>query len=184
MTVLSRKPNQSNSPARQSTSNATAGMENLNLNDYEDDSGEEASTQPTMTPEERRAKIQREREEKQKKYDEARGRLFGTNGAGSGASTPGSTTPPRDSSANKGKAKGKANGGQDRTRPSSAGKGKQLYDPNYTPKPDSKYVQKQDKEKKEGNEDEEEGMVQPVRQPYGPDGTGGFQRIRGNRLPQ
>jgi hypothetical protein len=187
MTVLSRKPNQpnSNSPARQgqTMSNTTAGIENLSLNADDNDSDEEALAKPTMTPEERRLQTLREREEKQKKYDEARGRLFGTPDAGSRTSSPGNVTPPRDQSASKSKGKGKATsiGNQDRTRPTSAGKGKQLYDPNYTPKPDSAYVHKRDKEDKKGtDEDEEEGMNHPIRQPRGPDGTRGFSKRGGH----
>lgn len=189
-------------------SNTTGGMENLSLNEASLSSDEEASPKPTMTVEERRLQTLREREEKQRKYDEARGRLFGTPDAGSGASSPGNVTPPRDQSASKNKGKGKATnmGSQDRAPPSAAGKGKdhgrgqqgQLFDPNYTAKPDSAYVQKRekkeeakdkkggkedDKDEKGGDdEDEEEGLNHPIRQPRGPDGTKGFSSEFTSRL--
>lgn len=153
-------------------------MENLKVNDYEGDSEEEGVTKPTLTPEERRLQMQREHEEKQRKYDEARGRLFGTSKTGSGASTPGTVTPPRDGSATKGKGKGRSVGGtQDDARPASAGKTKQLYDAGYSVKPDSVYLQKREKGVKQ---DEEDGLSHPIRQPRQPDGTRGFHNRGGS----
>ncbi|PGG96785.1 hypothetical protein AJ80_09789 [Polytolypa hystricis UAMH7299] len=78
--------------------------------DYDDDDEDEEIDPETgkplskLTPEERLAKAQRDREEKQRKYEEVRERLFGSSGVGngSGASSPGTTTPPGQQSGQKG----------------------------------------------------------------------------------
>ena len=150
------------------------GVEKLQLSDSEN----EEPKQQVMTAEDRRKQIQRVREEKQRQYEEARGRIFGTPDAESGASSPGCVTPPRDRSANKGKGKGRAaNVGQDVSRPSSAEKGKQLYDPGYSSKPESVYLQKREKSESKVNDDI---FLAPIRQPRQPDGSRGFTN-RGGR---
>ncbi|KKK25095.1 hypothetical protein ARAM_004565 [Aspergillus rambellii] len=96
VTLLSRNPQ---TAARQSSSRgvgaAAAGLGRLDLgaND-DDDSDEDKRAEPT--PEERHAIALRNLEEKQRKYEEARERLFGTPSAPtSGASSPRSATPPK-----------------------------------------------------------------------------------------
>ncbi|KAK6821952.1 hypothetical protein PG987_014777 [Apiospora arundinis] len=76
MTVLARKP--------------------TTLNEGYDDDDDEANKKPPETPEEIRARQQREREEKQKRYDEMRAKIFGetassagSTGAGAGAGSSG-----------------------------------------------------------------------------------------------
>jgi hypothetical protein len=45
---------------------------------------------------------------------------------------------------------------------------KDLFDPSYSAKPDSVYLQRREKGLSEGKE----GEVQPIRSPRGPDGSG------------
>ncbi|KAK8880134.1 hypothetical protein PGQ11_001428 [Apiospora arundinis] len=115
MTVLARKP--------------------TTLNEGYDDDDDEASKKPPETPEEIRARQQREREEKQKRYDEMRAKIFGetansagSTGAGAGAgpsgaagrggsgrssgnSTPGNVTPPTQRSGDSRRGRGRGRGG-------------------------------------------------------------------------
>ncbi|KAK6083071.1 hypothetical protein SCUP234_03899 [Seiridium cupressi] len=107
MTVLARKPMLAKRDP------VTGGMANMTL----DDSDEE-DKKPQETPEEIRARQQREREEKQRRYDEVRAKIFGESGAAginskagsgrsSGATTPGTTTPPRSSGERRGRGRGR-----------------------------------------------------------------------------
>lgn len=102
------------------------------------------------TPEELREKAQREREEKQRKYDEARARILGTsapprsnsgNGrGGSGGNTPRNGTPPI---YEKGRGRGRGNDiRRPESRPDSRSGQRELFDPNYMPKPGSVTIQK------------------------------------------
>lgn len=108
-----------------------------------------------LTAEELRAKTQRKREEKQKKYEEVRARLFGTDDK-SGGSSPGNTTPPSGSEFGRnsnGRGRGRGRGGNGRgqaqqqssaqlfpqyqeaqeiRRPGSGQGERALFDPNYT----------------------------------------------------
>lgn len=102
------------------------GLAKMTLED-EDDEGEQKKDQPS--PEELRLKAQREREEKQKRYDEARARILGTT---SGASSPGTTTPPTEES-KRSRGRGRGSGRQENQRPGSQVGNKELFDPNYTP---------------------------------------------------
>lgn len=111
-----------------------------------------------LTPEEIRAKQQREREEKQRRYEEVRAKIFGTapaasssgNGSNpsSGTSTPGNATPPRlptDARGPRGRGRGRGGHRQNDSRGDSSNgqrpvsqsgpNGRELYDPNYSPKP-------------------------------------------------
>jgi hypothetical protein len=107
---------------------------------------EEKPNTPQLTPEELRAKAQREREVKQRKYEEARARILGT---GSGTSS-GAVTPPDESRygrSDRGRGRGRGNSrnsphldatrGQDIRRPDSGqnSQHRELFDPNYTAKP-------------------------------------------------
>ncbi|PTB79505.1 hypothetical protein M440DRAFT_1419862 [Trichoderma longibrachiatum ATCC 18648] len=89
--VLSRKP----VVAKRNPS--AAGGASLGGDDEDDDlrSGQQAP----MTPEEIRAKQKRDREEKQRRYDEARAKIFGESAPSSRGSSPGgaggTVTPPR-----------------------------------------------------------------------------------------
>lgn len=166
--VLSRKP----VIAKRGDPSGALGQ--LSLDD------DEVKKEVQLTAEEVRAKQKREREEKQRKYDEARAKIFGESAPSSRGSSPGNgtTTPPRpDARAQQqGRGRGRGGRGTDNIRPqfdarrappqSSPGK---LYDPNYSPKPDSA----QRREDPAGGvklQNRDEGA--PIRAPRGPDGSG------------
>ncbi|KAI0152025.1 hypothetical protein F4776DRAFT_10002 [Hypoxylon sp. NC0597] len=169
------------------------------------DEDEQDKKVPQLTPEEILAKQQREREEKQRRYDEARAKIFGTGaGAGSGlgssnpssgTSTPGAVTPPRsaDGRGPRGRGRGRGGGGgghrhnesrgeRDRDkdsnqRPSSQSGGRELYDPNYSPKPGFQLERRGNNYNSDGgaplsrrSTPREEDQV--IRAPRGPDGSG------------
>ncbi|CAK43828.1 hypothetical protein An01g07090 [Aspergillus niger] len=180
VTVLSRNPQIA---TRQSSSvdAASAGMRRLGLNE-DDDSDEDKPPQPT--PEERQAIALRNLEEKQRKYEEVRERLFGSPSAPtSGASSPRSATPPKQ---HEGRGKGRSRGnGRDNNRDkrdssAASGKSKQLYDPG-SPKPNSSFGPRREKQSGVRREDDSQSPRQPIRSPRGPDssGRGGFRM--GNR---
>lgn len=165
MQVLSRKP------AKPTSASALAsGLGQLSVDDEDDDEDDETKTK-VLTAEERQLKAQKEREEKQKKYDVARERILGNSSAPAGKSS-GNTTPP----------KAKVNGGsrgpsRNRTAAEAprftspalgAGPPRQLYDPNYTAKPDSAVVKKEITPNGCSMPIEQ----QPIRLPRGPDGSG------------
>ncbi|KAI1415587.1 hypothetical protein F5Y13DRAFT_146317 [Hypoxylon sp. FL1857] len=172
------------------------------------DEDEQSKKTPQLTPEEILAKQQREREEKQRRYDEARAKIFGTStGAGtgvgssnpsSGTSTPGAVTPPRsaDGRGPRGRGRGRGGGGgggghrhnesrgdRDRDnrdsnqRPGSQSGGRELYDPNYSPKPGFQLERRGNNYNNDGgaplsrrSTPREEDQV--IRAPRGPDGSG------------
>ncbi|ROT37440.1 hypothetical protein SODALDRAFT_361149 [Sodiomyces alkalinus F11] len=126
----------------------------------EDDEENERKKERTLSPEEIRAKQQREREEKQRRYDEVRAKIFGEPNPSSGASSPGAVTPPRPESRGggynqrgargRGRGRGGGNGGgpgrqgqyhnqqfqdEQTRRPDGRSETKELYDPNHSPKP-------------------------------------------------
>ncbi|KAH8676181.1 hypothetical protein BX600DRAFT_196405 [Xylariales sp. PMI_506] len=129
MTVLARKP----MIAKRDPVTGLAGMS------IRDDSDDEKDGRPQETPEEIRARQQRELEEKQRRYEEARAKIFGDSSSGgggggggikggsgrsSGASTPGAVTPPRSGSERRGRGRGRGGfrgHGGDRGSGSSAG---------------------------------------------------------------
>ena len=86
--VLSRKP----TPKLISRNEPLTGESQLMLEDFRDE-GDEGLRSNTLSPEEMRLKAQREREEKQRRYEEARKRLFGS---ASISPAPGSTSGSRD----------------------------------------------------------------------------------------
>lgn len=137
MKVLSRKP----TPKAAGVADLT-GLQQLNLEDDEDDD-DNGSGKTVMTLEERQQKALLEREEKQKKYEEVRQRLFGSEG--SSESQPGeiSALPAQQNGAARGRSKSR--GGRDtRPSPSAGNRSRQLFDPNSTAKPDSAYIQKKE----------------------------------------
>lgn len=158
------------------------------MNIQDDSSSDEDTGEKTLTVEERKAQAAKEREEKQRKYEERRQELFGSAGTvnsatsahtnsglntsneNSGSNTP-TPTPPGSRSATPNRSRGR--GGK---RGGSAGlakdvqqkREKDLFDPSYSAKPDSVYLQRREK----GLPDGKEGEVQPIRSPRGPDGSG------------
>ncbi|KAL8690189.1 MAG: hypothetical protein Q9224_004465 [Gallowayella concinna] len=162
MQVLSRKP-----ATKPTTSNLVLGLGQLSVGDEDDDEDEEVNTK-TLTAEERQLKAQKEREEKQKKYEEARERLFGNNTVSASKSS-GNTTPPRTKviAGSRGSRRNKTVAEGRTSTPSGT---RQLFDPNYTAKLDSGYMQKGNSPNISGRSTPTE--QQPIRNPRGPDGSG------------
>ena len=135
--VLSRKP-------VIAKRDPVTGLASLSLDD-DDDAKKDA--QPTI--EEIRARQKKERDEKQRRYDEARAKIFGESAPSSRGSSPGTgtTTPPRQ----QGRGRGGRGGNQanrnvvaenrqfeSRRQPAvQSGPPRELYDPNYMAKPES-----------------------------------------------
>ncbi|KAF4455494.1 hypothetical protein F53441_2284 [Fusarium austroafricanum] len=196
--VLSRKP-------VIAKRDATAGMSGLSLND-----DSETKKEVPMSPEEVRAKQKRDREEKQRRYEEARAKIFGESNPSSGASSPGAVTPPK-TDGYSGRGRGRGRGGYrnndnrqfDNRQPDNrgfdaprrmqnmSGSGRELFDPNYTPRPEQPQQKRQPEYSSPGRSvtprDEQQQQLQlqaPIRSPRGPDGSGrggfGFAHRGGN----
>lgn len=176
----------------------TAGMARLAVSagDAVDDSEEDDEKQnkpPEPTPEERQAIALRNLEERQRKYEEVRERLFGTSSAdASGNSSPRSATPPtrqQPDSRGKGKSRGggRENYKEKRDSSSTSSKSRQLYDPAGNPgKLSANYVQRKDSQSPNDRTGSAQHQAprQPLRNPRGPDpsGRGGFkQGARGSK---
>ncbi|KAF2638038.1 hypothetical protein P280DRAFT_88850 [Massarina eburnea CBS 473.64] len=132
----------------------------------DEDSEEERRKKNEADFEERKARAQKERAEKERRYAEAREKIFGS---------PAASDESRASSPHK-----PGRGGKGRARAQAPGR--QLYDPTYSPKPGSAYVQK--KESSASRPSTPNGLEKPIREPRGPPasgrGGGGF-APRGNR---
>jgi hypothetical protein len=162
--------------------------------DDEDDSEEEERKRAATDFAERQARAAKEREEKQRKYNEVRERLFGTSNASGGSSSakegdekkksdssPGSSSSGlggRDRSGSRNPARGgrggKARGGalvdgaNSPRRKESASPAKQLFEPTYSAKPGSIFVQRREA----GEDTTARSEDRPIRTPKGPDGSG------------
>lgn len=163
----------------------TTGLSHLSL----DDEGEETKQEEQPTPEEIRAKQKREREEKQRRYDEARAKIFGEPSPSSGASSPGTVTPPRSDGQRTPRGRGRGRGGMnsqrsyernngesssqfDSRRNTQPGPARELYDPSYLPKPDSP-AQGRGLDSGPPSRKSTPRNEQPaIRAPRGPDGSG------------
>jgi hypothetical protein len=168
VTMLARKP------APQVLSRNMAGM------NLDDDSEEERRKKAEADFEERKVRAQRERVEKERKYAEARERIFGSPAVSEGSR---SNSP---SKATRGKGKGRggrenqprSSNEQSPARPAAPAPApapaRQLYDPTYAPKPGSVFIQK--KEANGSRPGTPSGLEKPIRQPQGPakDGGRGF----------
>lgn len=166
--VLSRKP----APKVVSRQDPVTGLAQMTIEDEDEEDEDMRKNQPT--PEELRLKAQREREEKQRKYEEVRARLFGTTDTGSGNSSPGAVTPPlqiEEGKNTRGKGRGRGGNRQEGRRPDSQSGSRELFDPNYTPKPGSITVQKRGIEST-SERSTPRGEEQIIRAPKGPDGSG------------
>lgn len=143
---------------------------------------EETKKEVQLSPEEIRAKQKRDREEKQRRYEEARAKIFGESNPSSGASSPGTVTPPRSDGHFASRGRGRGRGGyrnndsrQNENRQFDAPRraqhpsasGRELYDPNFTSRPDSQT-------QKRGNDNQFTTRAEqnPIRAPRGPDGSG------------
>ncbi|EPS33604.1 hypothetical protein PDE_08566 [Penicillium oxalicum 114-2] len=185
VTLLSRRPQiatrQSNGPG--GVDGATAGLGQLGLDD-DGDSDEDRSKQRQPTFEERQAIALKNREEKQRKYEEVRERLFGSPSAPtSGNSTPRSTTPTRQNQSAEGRSKGKGRGGQrdyreKRDSSSMSTKSRQqLYDPASPNRSNGESPFQRDRSQGDRVDlEKSQTPQQPIRTPRGPDasGRGGF----------
>jgi len=189
MKVLSRKP----APQMIAKKDPVTGVARMSLQD-DDDEAEEAKDQET--PEERRARQQRELEEKQRRYDEARAKIFGETPSSAPSRQPsspgtGTVTPPHtgDGRQNqRGRGRGRGGGGGYRgeghsrhdsqgkrspAQPSNASGTRELYDPNYAPKPGFGPQKRAD-----GGSQQPARAATPraedqiIRTPRGPDGSG------------
>ncbi|KAK4178660.1 hypothetical protein QBC36DRAFT_308992 [Triangularia setosa] len=106
MKLLSRRP----TPQKTIVRDPVTGLEQLTIQD-DDDEDQDTSTQKQETPEERKERQRRELEEKQRRYQEARAKIFGDSNPSSGQSTPGTVTPPH---ANEGRGGHRGRGGRGR----------------------------------------------------------------------
>ncbi|QSZ28993.1 hypothetical protein DSL72_003502 [Monilinia vaccinii-corymbosi] len=183
LTLLSRKP------APQTITKTDPRTGKTTTVETEAEEGEEVVV-AGPSAEELREKTQREREDKQRKYDEARARILGTgtssrsnsgNGrGGSGGNSPRNGTPPL---YDKGRGRGRGNDARrPDSRPDNRTGQKELFDPDYTPKPGSTTLQKTTRSG-EGSRlgsgtstPTSRENEQIVRAPRGPDATGrGFE---------
>ncbi|TID21468.1 hypothetical protein E6O75_ATG04863 [Venturia nashicola] len=174
--VLSRKP----PPKIIARPDPTSGLANLNIDD-DDDSEEEERKKAEKSFLERQARAKIEREEKQRKYQEARDRIMGGKANNDAGGRPSSAH----GSGSRNSSKGKGRGGrvnaatlaeQSPARASRQSKG--LYDPGYTPKPGSVYLQKRDGSDNVASGSSTTNEDRPIRAPKGPDSSGkaGFGR--------
>ncbi|PHH60090.1 hypothetical protein CDD81_2134 [Ophiocordyceps australis] len=188
--VLSRKP-------VIAKRDAATGKSRLALDDDDDDDehGAKANAQPSV--EEIRARQKREREEKQRRYDEARAKIFGESVSWSRGSSPGIVTPPRPDSRLASSAQGRGRGrsaGQktgldnrqqqldtrrqnkhtaeeaySRSNQHATGaQTRELYDPNSDCRPDSGLASRRGAAESPLKPE----PMQPIRAPRGPDGSG------------
>ncbi|KAL1864454.1 hypothetical protein Daus18300_007686 [Diaporthe australafricana] len=185
MKLLSRKP----PPKTVKTKDPVTGLEKLTI---QDDVEEEDEKPPQPTPEQIRERQQRELEEKQRKYEEARAKIFGDSpsGVSSGTSTPGNTTPPLTVESGRGsyRGRGRGRGGrggrggqrnqenynkaevQDRRPGNTWSPFRELFDPDAGSKPGSR------QQRAAGTSSPPRGPEHAIRAPRGPDesGRGGF----------
>jgi hypothetical protein len=150
--------------------------------DDEPDSEEEERIRAAADFADRQSRAAKEREEKQKKYAQVRERLFGPEGGNSpnnhsrsgsaGRSGPNSRPESRSGTPRgNGRGRGTPRGGVVNVK---AKENVKLFDPEYTAKPGSSFVQR-----REAGTASQSNEEKPERQPKGPDGSGrggfGFQ---------
>ncbi|KAI9679112.1 MAG: hypothetical protein M1829_001782 [Trizodia sp. TS-e1964] len=177
MKVLSRKP----APKVVSQNDPITGMARLQLEDDDDDDEENGARKAgQLSPKQMQLKAQRDREEKQRRYEEVRQRLFGSPDASSPERIPSPKLNSSSADARAGKGRGKGRGS--RAHSSSAKQAadavglpaadtRRLYDPGYTVKPDSRYAQKRAVEGLESGQPVPALPPQVIRMPRGPDGN-------------
>lgn len=184
VTVLARKP----TPQLLSRN---GGMAGLSLDDDDEDSEEERRKKAAADFEERKARAAKERVEKERKYAEARERIFGSPAASEDSRS--------NSPSKRGGGKGVRGGrGARESAPRSSNEqsparatalaSRQLFEPAYAPKPGSMHGQRKDEgaASRPGSRPATPSLQEkPVREPRGPArggsrGFGGFAG-RGNR---
>ena len=177
--LLSRK----GPPKSQSPVPSADGISGLSLAPDDDEPSDEDNGTKPPTLEERQLKATKEREEKQRRYEERREQLFGPVKSGSGITIPGDATPPgsRSGTPVRGRGSRQRNGG---SRPSSAtvnanqDSTRELYDPEISSKAETLLSRK-----KEANKDWHDKAIRPIRSPRGPDGNGFGFATRGGKAP-
>ncbi|KAF2995814.1 hypothetical protein E8E13_001359 [Curvularia kusanoi] len=178
VTVLARKP------APQLLSR-NGGMAGLSLEDDDDDSEEERRKKAAADFEERKVRAAKERAEKERKYAEARERIFGSPAASEESR---SNSPSKPTRGGKGRGRGgresqpRSSNEQSPARTTAPG-GRQLFEPSYAPKPGSIHLQrKEEGGSRPGSRPGTPSLQEkPVREPRGParGGSRGF-ASRGN----
>ena len=154
-------------------------MAGLALDD--DDSEEERRKKAAADFEERKLRAQKDRAEKERKYAEARERIFGSPAAS--ATEDSRSNSPNKAARGKGKARGarenqpRSSNEQSPARTAAATRTPQLFDPTYAPKSGSVYIQK--KEAGGSRPSTPSVLEKPVRQPLGPARGGGRGFARG-----
>lgn len=162
--VLSRKPAPEIDPI--------TGLAKLAL---EDEDEERNKNQPT--PEELRLRAQKELEERKRKYEQRRAELM----AGSGTKVPGTVTPPNEEG-RQNRGKGRGGNRQESRRLDSQSGTKELFDPNFTPRP-GVTIQKRNAEPMRSGRSTPKEDDQLTRKPRGPDANGGAGfRNRGGKM--
>ncbi|KAI9808678.1 MAG: hypothetical protein M1825_003830 [Sarcosagium campestre] len=189
--VLSRKP------ATTSRVDPTTRLAQLGINDYDEDDAD-AAQKVTLSAEEIRRKTQLDREEKQRRYEEARQRILGKASAAPPANTSPSSSnmlctgvniiTSRSSSSNETQSASTRGSGRGRGRfsasprsgsgastPAQSGETKQLFDPNYDRKTESLHIKSRELTL-EAQSSSRESPQRPIRAPRGPEhsGRGGF----------
>ncbi|OQD72458.1 hypothetical protein PENDEC_c021G06283 [Penicillium decumbens] len=174
VTLLSRRPQIATRQSTAGVDGATAGFKQLGLDGEEGDSDDESKPREP-TPEERQAIALRNREEKQRKYEEVRERLFGSPSATTSGTSSGSTTPPRQNSSVDSRGKGKGRGGRDyqkRDSSTAVNKSRHLYDPSTSARSNGPQLQRRERQLGRGDTEKSPAPQQPTRSPRGPDGSG------------
>lgn len=168
VTVLARKPTPQ-------VLSRNGGMAGLSIED-DDDSEEERQRKAAADFEERKARAAKERAEKERKYAEARERIFGSPAASEDSRSNSPSKPTR--------GKGRGRGGRD-SQPRSSNEqspartiapgGRQLFEPSYAPKPGSIHIQrKEEAGSRPGSRPGTPSLQEkPVREPRGPARGGG-----------
>lgn len=171
-------------------------MQDLSLNSNktnpESSEDEEEIKARELSLAERQAQAARDREEKQRKYEERRQELFGTSATStnssspqvnnkSGTSTPSSITPPGSRSSTPNRGRGGRGGRRGpaglntniNSRTQSRGsQHRELYDPSHMTKPESGYNQRRENGIPSPVGGARPAEIHPIRTPRGPDGTG------------
>lgn len=143
----------------------STGSQQLNLEDDEDED-ETDSGKTIMTLEERQQKAVLDREEKQKKYEEVRQRLFGSGGPIESQPGENSTSlPALQNGAARGRSKSRG-GRETRPSPSTGNRSRQLFDPSSNSKPDPAYIQKKENLPRSGSSTPVKQQI--IRSPRGP----------------
>lgn len=197
--VLSRKP-AAKPPVTGMARLAVHANSGQCLDDDDDDDGEDGdkSSSP-LSAEQIRAKQKRDREEKQRRYDEARAKIFGQSAPSSRGSSPGTVTPPRlaegrhhhHHSHHHGTTSGRGRGRGGAQRPNNADNRQQqldlrrqnnqtreLYDPNHSAaassssRPDVAPTRRVPEGEATRGSPPKNELLQPIRAPRGPDGSG------------